>query len=268
MTIKDIHIAGQRIVIFGGPYSNLHALQAMKAKTDALSISHSDIICTGDIVGYCAYPEESIQFVKDWGIHCISGNVEFNLLDEADDCGCNFEEGSRCDIFSRQWFPFAKSKVSKNSLAYLATLPAFIRFTFFHKKYFVLHGSYQNTSEFIFKSTPWPVKESSFNSSKADTIIAGHCGLPFVDLKDDKTWINAGVIGMPANDGNPNTWFATLEKDSIRFEKLDYDHTAASYAVSSHPLPQSYARTLKDGLWDNCDILPPIETAAQGKVIF
>ena len=89
-------------------------------------------------MGYCAYPEEAIQFVKKWEIHATLGNVAFNLLEKADDCGCNFEEGSRCDLFSQEWFPFAKAKVSKDSLTYLSTLPEYIRFDYQRKKNFVL----------------------------------------------------------------------------------------------------------------------------------
>ncbi len=266
MTLHLENISGP-ILLFGGPYSNLHALIALKEKAVALRIPASNIICTGDIVGYCAFPDEAVQFVKDWGIHCIAGNVELNLREEADDCGCNFDEGSRCDLLSRQWFPFAKANISKDSLAYLHTLPAFIRFEHDNKNYFVLHGSHHNTSEFIFKSTPWKAKHNNFLTTEADVIIAGHCGLPFIDSIGNKTWINAGVIGIPANDGTTDTWYCILDGANATFHRLNYDHSSANKAMLQKPLPTSYAQTLIDGFWDNCDILPPEETKARGKRI-
>ena len=38
------------------------------------------------------------------------------LWDGAEDCGCDFREGSRCDNFSQLWYPYAQSKLSKSSL--------------------------------------------------------------------------------------------------------------------------------------------------------
>lgn len=253
-----------RLLLFGGPYSNLHALAALKKKAEVLQIPNANIICTGDLVGYCAFPDETVQFIKEWGIHSIAGNVEFNLREEADDCGCNFEEGSRCDLLSRQWFPFAKANISKDSLDYISTLPTFITFERNGKKYFVLHGSYENTSEFIFKSTPWHIKNDVLFMSESDVIIAGHAGLPFSETKDNMQWINAGVIGMPANDGTTDTWYATLDEDKVTFHRLSYNHIAANKAMQENPLPSSYAKTLLDGIWDNCDILPEEETTMQG----
>ena len=85
-----------KYLFFGGSYSNLHALETLKSIADELSITSDRIYHTGDIVGYCAFPEETISFVRDWNIHVIAGNVEIQLREGEDDCGCNFEEGSRC----------------------------------------------------------------------------------------------------------------------------------------------------------------------------
>jgi len=263
--IKEITVSNDDLLIFGGPYSNLHALQALRKVAEEKSIKPTQIICTGDIVGYCAFPDESVKFVRDWGIHTIAGNVEFNLRDEADDCGCNFDEGSRCDLLSRQWYPFAKSKISQEALTYLHNIPEFIRFEYHGKKYFVLHGSYENTSEFIFKSTNKEVKEKTLNVTNADVILAGHCGIPFSDDIENKRWLNAGVIGMPANDGKSNTWYCILSNGVPTFHQLQYDHHKANQAMLENPLPKSYAKTLVDGIWDNCDVLPEIESAMQGK---
>ncbi len=47
------------LLIFGGPYSNLAATQAILEKTESLNIKPSNIICTGDVVAYCAEPEQT-----------------------------------------------------------------------------------------------------------------------------------------------------------------------------------------------------------------
>lgn len=258
----------QPLLIFGGPYSNLEALKALKDITISKGIRKEQVICTGDIVGYCADPDECVQFIKDWGINVIAGNVELNLRDEADDCGCNFNEGSSCDLYSKMWYPYAKSNLSIDSLEYISTLPEHIRFTIGNYKGMVIHGSYENTSEFIFKSTPWERKKRQFELTQSDIIICGHSGIPFYQKNENLYWVNAGVIGMPANDGQTSTWYATLSLNEgvpeVQFHQLEYDFNKASEKMRSKPLPQTYADTLLSGIWDNCEILPEVETEQQG----
>jgi predicted phosphodiesterase len=260
-----------KLLLFGGVYSNLQALEGLKEIAKNLNVPNKNIICTGDIVGYCAQPEESVQLIKEWGIHSIAGNVEIQLREEQEDCGCDFSEDSRCDIFSRKWYPYAQTKVSENSLMWMKNLPNFITFTYNTKKVVVVHGSLFETSEFIFKSTPWVVKEKNFNKAGADIIIGGHCGLPFKDVNQKKVWLNPGVIGMPANNSSTKVWYAIVEViDSeiiIEHHSYSYNHNLASKLMENVELPASYAQTLKDGIWDNCDILPDSETNEQGKEI-
>lgn len=265
---KDIGQLEGKLLLFGGPYSNLHALQSLKQAADQAQIPAQNIICTGDIVGYCAYPSESLDFIRDWGIHAIYGNVEYNLIHDIDDCGCNFTEGGRCDLFSRQWYPYAKSRINEANQAYLNTLPEFITFGRQGKRYHVLHGGLEDTSAFIFASTEDQIKTTITEKTGADVIIGGHCGLPFIQqLSNGSWWLNAGVIGMPANDGKQTTWYAIADNNHISFHTLDYDHTAAANAMRQNGLPGSYANTLETGIWDNCEILPETEAKQQGRDI-
>ncbi|TYC12110.1 metallophosphoesterase family protein [Bizionia gelidisalsuginis] len=257
-----------KMLLFGGVYSNLQALEALKTIAEDLSISPENCICTGDIVGYCAQPEETVQLMKHWGAKSILGNVEEQLIEGANDCGCDFTEGSRCDSFSKLWYPYAQSKLSKDSLDYLKTLPDFLTFDYAGKKTTVVHGSTSLISEFIFKSTVWEFKKPHFEATESDIIIAGHCGLPFNETKDTKLWLNPGVIGMPANDGSPNVWYAILEEknNALTFSHhpLEYDYKLTNTLMSNGILPEAYAKTILSGIWDNTEILPQKESAMQG----
>lgn len=265
---KDIGRLVGKVLIFGGPYSNLHALQKMKSVADQLGIPPHNIICTGDIVAYCAFPSESLDLVEEWGIHAIYGNVEFNLVNDIGECGCNFKDGGRCDLFSRLWYPFAQSRMSPQNMLFLKTLPEFITFTHLNKSYHVLHGGLEDTSAFIFESTDKSIKEAILQKTGTDVIIGGHCGLPFTQqLSGGKYWINAGVIGMPANDGQIHTWYAVLNEGKLSLQTLQYDHSAAANAMRQNGLPGSYANTLENGIWDNCEILPETEARQQGREI-
>ena len=253
------------ILLFGGVYSNLEALKSLKR--EALKLGIKRFINTGDIVGYCAQPEACVNEIKTWPAAHILGNVEIQLKDGFDDCGCDFSEESPCDLMSKQWYPFAQKNTSKRSLQWFSTLPDQLTFTLCNKKVLVLHGGIKNVSEFIFKSTPWNIKQAYFDAYNVDVIIAGHCGLPFVDSKNGKHWINPGVIGMPANDNQQCTWYGILKKNSFELKPLEYNWQQTQTEMRAYKLPEPYALTLETGLWDNMDILPEAERKEQGIAI-
>ncbi len=260
---------GKRYLLFGGAYSNLHALKALKQEADRLGFEANEVICTGDVIGYCAFPDETVRFMQDWGALSIAGNVEEQLATGAEDCGCDFDSGGRCDTFSRQWYPFAQEQLSPESLSWVQSLPDHLSFELGGQSWLVLHGSYSARAGYVFESTPTESKLKQLNLSGADHVIAGHCGLPFVSEQSGRVWLNAGVIGMPANDADTRCWYAVLEEVDGRvhwsFHRLSYDHSSAATAMREKGLPEAYAQTLETGLWDNCEILPETETAAQGQ---
>lgn len=257
-----------KVLLFGGVYSNLQALEKLKSIAESENIPPENCICTGDIVGYCAQPEETVQLFKLWNAKTIAGNVEIQLREGAEDCGCDFRKGSRCDGFSQQWYPYAKSKLSKNSLEFMKTLPDHIEFEYAGKKVMVVHGSYFNTSEFIFKSTPWETKLPNFSVGKSDVIVGGHCGLPFFHQYENLLWLNPGVIGLPANDGTPRVWYAILDDINEGFNfnhhSFEYNYKLTSKLMQNGLLPPEYAQTLITGIWDNTEILPAFESGLQG----
>ena len=78
------------LLVFGGVYSNFQALEALLIMAEIHQIPSSNLICTGDVVAYCAQPEESVQKMNDLGIKSIAGNVELQLRDGLADCACDF----------------------------------------------------------------------------------------------------------------------------------------------------------------------------------
>lgn len=254
------------ILVFGGAYSNLQAVERLKEISDFLGFDASRIICTGDVAGYCAQPEETVQFVKNWGINVLAGNVEVQLREGKIDCGCNFEEGSRCDMFSRSWFPFTQQNLSKDSIAWMQTLSTYEERSQNGIAFSLIHGGKEDVSQFIFKSTPIEVKNQIFDEVKSDIILCGHSGIPFYQKIENKLWVNAGVIGMPANDGTNRCWFSIVDLETKEVEQhaFTYNHNLASKLMVDNGLPNEYAFTLYSGKWDNNDILPELETAQQG----
>jgi predicted phosphodiesterase len=257
------------LLVFGGPYSNLAATKAMKAEADRLGFTSDRILCTGDVVAYCAEPDETISLVRDWGIHVIAGNCEEQLAAGSADCGCGFEEGSACDLLAKGWYPYANTRVSADARAWMANLPATLDFGYGGLTFRVIHGGVAQTNKFIFAS------ETALLASEAalagtDVVIGGHCGLPFITACGPKqTWFNPGVIGMPANDGTAAVWFGviTVVSGGVQLEtrRLSYNHDGAAAALRRSGHANGYARTLVTGLWPSLDVLPATEKTATGR---
>jgi len=270
MDKKIVHIGKVhgKVLLFGGVYSNLQALEKLISLAEEEGVALENCICTGDIVGYCAKPEETVQLFQDWGAKSIQGNVEQQLFEGAEDCGCDFTVGSRCDGFSKTWYPYAQGRLSKASIDWMGELPNNITFEFAGKKVTVVHGAFDHISEFIFASSPASIKKQNFKHTKSDIIVAGHSGLPFHQEIDDSLWLNPGVVGMPANDGTPRVWYLILEemdgKIQYTHRYLEYDHKTTYQLMRDHHLPLEYAETLLSGLWDNMEILPEAEKRLQG----
>ena len=262
------------LLIFGGCYSNLQATQALQQWAKENHFRPEQCICTGDIVAYCGNPYETVELIRDWGVHCIQGNVEQSLAAKADDCGCGFEEGSTCDTLSRGWYPIADATITQTQRDWFKQLPEQLQFSVEGKSVQVVHGAASDTSRFMFASQPETDFLDEFailnakQNNETDVVIAGHSGLPFTKQIDNKQWHNSGALGMPANDGTQDVWFSVLESvdDEIIFthHRLKYDVESAYQDMLKNHLTQGYQQALKTGLWPSMGVLPEIEKQLQG----
>ena len=269
--LPKLSLADGPLLVFGGPYSNLAATEALRRIAGERAIPPERVICTGDVVAYCAEPEETAAAIEDWGIHVVQGNCEAQLAGDAEDCGCGFEDGTECDRLARGWYPFARARVSQPLKDWMGAMPAALAFTLSGARVRVIHGGVSETARFLFASDPKPVKAAELAQAGAELVIAGHCGIPFIErIGPGRVWFNPGVIGMPANDGTPDGWYGLIEHDragAVRLSthRLDYDARAAAAAMRRKGHANEYARSLVTGLWPSMDILPAAERASQGK---
>ncbi len=262
------------MLLFGGSYSNLDALLALKEYADKQAIKAHNIICTGDIVAYCGQPFETTEVIREWGIHVLMGNCEESFASNANDCGCGFESGTSCDLLSVEWYQFANKKLSNEQRQWFANLPRKLRFNFLNKKVEVVHGSVTSINQFLFSSSDDSLFIEQARASDADIIIAGHSGIPFSKKFEEKLWHNTGAIGMPANDGASNTWFSVLSPEKNNSEKikienfpLAYNFKHAAKAMQRAGLNNAYAAALTTGLWPSMDVLTSGEKSKKGIAI-
>ncbi|MDP2354622.1 MAG: metallophosphoesterase family protein [Beijerinckiaceae bacterium] len=260
--------ADDPLLIFGGAYSNLEATQAMLAEAARRGVAPANIICTGDVVAYCADAQATLDLVMQSGVRVVMGNCEESLAVSADDCGCGFEAGTACDLLSATWYAYAAKQVRDDQRAWMGALPRRLDIEIGGSRLAVIHGGVEQIAGYVFASTNAAEKSRQIALTGADGVIGGHCGLPFTQIIDGRLWHNAGAIGMPANEGAPRVWFSmvTPEGGGIRVSHhaLDYDHATAASKMRAAGLPMGYADALSSGLWPSLDVLPQTERRATG----
>lgn len=252
----DLGNLDDTIILFGGPYSNAQATQAL------ISVAAGrQMICTGDVVAYCGAPRETVAAIRAAGCPVVAGNCEIQLGSGAADCGCGFEEGTTCDLLSAGWYGYAASALSAGDKTWMAGLPDMLSFSHQGARYAVVHGGARDVARFI-----WPTSADAVFAQEwdfvtqaigpVDHIVSGHAGIPFVKETPQGRWINAGVIGMPPHDGAPQTRYAVLENGAVRIEALEYDVAGAAEDMRNASLPDGYREGLRSGYWPSEDVLP------------
>ncbi|PYG31591.1 metallophosphoesterase family protein [Pelagimonas varians] len=265
--VKHLFDSPEPVLVFGGPYSNLQATQAMRAVATQLGIPADRCICTGDVVAYCANPVETVREIRDWGCAVLAGNCEKQLAEEADDCGCGFGSGTTCDRLSASWYAFASAALDAEARTWMRELPDVLTFGHGSERVLALHGGLTDISRFLWPTSPNAAFSEELSAvrrqlqqgqsgGRITQVVAGHCGMVFDRNMDGMRWSNAGAIGMPPNDGTPATRYMILEGGNVSFNRLNYDHNAAAQAMETAGLTQGYHLALRNGDWPSEDVLP------------
>ncbi len=259
------------VLVFGGPYGNFEATQAVLAEAERRGIPPSRTICTGDIAAYCADPQATADLLRSLEIPIVRGNCEISLSEGSHDCGCGFKEGGACHLLSRDWYAYCAENLDPETKAWMGRLPRRIGFSMAGKKVLALHGGAKKVNRYLFSSSSKQDKRAEIDEAGADVVLAGHSGLPFIQEIDGRIWFNPGVVGMPANDGTPRVWFGVIAPNEagirIELRPLRYDHEKAAGKMAGKGLPRGYARALATGLWPSLDVLPAAERGNTGTPI-
>jgi len=257
-----------RLLVFGGPYSNLAATRAMLAQARRLGFGTEEILCTGDVIAYCGEPAETLDLIAASGIEVIMGNCEEALSANQDNCGCGFDAGTQCEVLSVQWFNFATGEVTQDQRHWMAGLPRQVLVEIGGRKLLATHASTSSINEFIFASSSAQDKLAQMVAAGVDGMITGHSGIAFAQVLSSRLWLNAGAIGIPANDGTARVWYAILENKpdgiDVQIRALTYDPSPAIKAMNERGLASGYRNSLSTGLWPSLDVLPETETAQAG----
>jgi hypothetical protein len=256
----------RRIAVFGGVYSNAHALAATLA--DARTRDVDAVFCLGDLGGFGPHPDRVFPLLRDGGVAVVQGNYDLAVAAGHPDCGCGYTD-PRDNHFARLSYTYTLSRTAAEHRRWMGGLPGHRRLTLGGRPALLCHGSPRGVSDFLWESTtPDGLVARLLDEARAEILLCTHTGLRWHRrLADGRHLVNVGVIGRPENDGVPRGWYALLTAApggdlDVEFVPVAYDHEALAREMEAEGLPPEFVETVRTGWWTTClEILPARERA-------
>jgi putative phosphoesterase len=236
-----------RIAVFGDVHGNSAATAATLAAIDGEK--PDEIVCLGDLVGYGARPNETIDLVRERGIPTIMGNYDDGVGFDRDDCGCAYKDAGERERgqASLMW---TRGVVTPERKAYLRELFPELRREVAGTRLRFVHGSPRRMNEYLFADRDERSLERIAAGSDCDVLIFGHTHVPWTRDIGGVRFVNAGSAGKP-KDGDPRACWVLLtvtpgEPVAVEYGRVPYDVAAMAAAIrAADDLPDHFAGDLE-----------------------
>lgn len=243
-----------RLALFGGVYSNHHALAAILA--DLARRSADAAFCLGDLGGFGPHPDLSAELLRASEVPMLRGNYDDSVGHDRGDCACGYTD-PRDRHFAQVSYDYTAARTAPEHKAWMRALPEQQRFEVAGRRVLLCHGSPRRVNEFLWDSACSDAfLEWLCETYAADVIACAHSGIHWHRaLPSGRHVVNAGAIGRPANDGHTAVWYALLELDRqvrVEFVPVDYDHEALAREMEEEKLPPEFVETIRTGWWTTC----------------
>jgi Calcineurin-like phosphoesterase superfamily domain len=255
-----------KILVFGGIYNNNYGLEAVLEA--ARRHGAEAIYCLGDFGGFGPHPDRVWPLLRQGDVRSIQGNYEASLSSGREDCNCGYAD-PRDNHFAEISYRYTATRCSTDFKAWMGTLPGRRRVRVGSRELLLVHGSPRRINEFLFHSTsPVAFLEVLLDEEACDGLLCTHTGLHWHrHLPSGRDVVNVGVIGRPANDGDPRVWYAVLseagERLGVELLPLRYDFQGLARDMRAEDLPEAFVDTILTGWWTTClEILPARERRA------
>ena len=254
------------IAVFGGVYSNHLALRALLEDVEKRDVS--EVYCLGDLGAFGPNPDKVFPLLRDAGVRVMRGNYDDSISRDLADCQCGYTD-PKDNYFARLSYQYTYHRTSPENRAWMASLPDRFERELGRMRVRFCHGSTRKMNEFLWESATSTVfLERLCGEAAADIVVGTHTGLHWERaLPSGRRFVNCGVIGRPANDGQTNVWYTLLEEQpgggvTVEFVPLRYDHEQLAAEMRAEDLPQEFVETIETGWWTTClEVLPARERA-------
>lgn len=238
-----------RIAILSDLHGNSAATAAVLAAIDA--VRPDAVYCLGDLVGYGARPNETIESIRERGIPTIMGNYDDGVGFDRDDCGCAYTDADERER-GQQSLVWTRNATRQENKAYLRTLLPEHRFEAEGTRIRLVHGSPRRRNEYLFEDRDPRSLARIAQGAGADVLVFGHTHQPWVREIEGVLFVNDGSVGKP-KDGDPRAAWAliTLEAGKpiqVAIRRVPYDIASMAAAIrAADGLPDHFARDLETG---------------------
>lgn len=235
-----------QLAVISDIHANLHALRAVWE--DIQAQNPDAVYCLGDLVGYGAYPNELIQFVREQNIPTLMGNYDEGVGFDMNDCGCVYKEPAQ-EARGHQSLLWTREVTTDENKAFLRSLPMQIRLEENRPRVLMVHGSPRRINEYLYEDRPRATFERLARVAGADVLLFGHTHLPYQKTISGTLFINTGSVGKP-KDGDPRAGYVLLRlgrRNRVEFRRIEYDVDAAAQAIRDSSLPGEFALDLESG---------------------
>ncbi len=210
-----------RILVISDVHANSEALRAVER--DAGSVDR--IVCAGDLVDDGTDPCGAIQWIRDHGAVCVSGNHDRHLLDV-------MEHEDLQEVRRRggwKWVHDNIEQLSAEDAAWLRKLPEQAAFEADGVSYILRHqmqeDSYAVPESLQAYDRCW--KEWHGPDAEKRRMIFGHTHRRCVHMLDEKSlWLNPGSVSYRRpDDDDKRAHYMVIEDGQIFFHAVSYDRS-------------------------------------------
>lgn len=233
-----------KVGIIADIHGNLHALEAVEKALEKENVE--EVWCLGDVVGYGAFPNECLEWVKGNAKRFVLGNHELAVL--------GFVDLSLLNDYAREAIAWTKKVLREDFRQFL--LEAKIQD--FTEKVQLVHDTPQSPGSMEYILNKSQAYRALINQQR-DVCFFAHTHIPAayslaagevveIDVSssftvDGRMLINPGSVGQPRNS-NPRASAIIYEGDLVRYLKVEYDTKAAAKSILKAGLPEFLAARL------------------------
>jgi len=233
-----------KVGIIADIHSNIHALKAVEAALAKENVE--EVWCLGDTVGYGAFPNECLEWVKNNVKRFVIGNHELAVLGFVD---LNF-----LNEYAKTAIKWTKEVLKEEFREFLLNA----KIQDFTNGFQLVHDTPKSpgSMEYILS------KEDAYLAlikQQRDVCFYAHTHIPAaysllggdaieIDVSspftvEGRMLINPGSVGQPRN-GDPRSSFIVYKNGYVRYVKIEYDTKSAAKAILKAGLPEFLAARL------------------------
>ena len=216
-----------RYGIYSDIHGNLEALQAVLESMQALGVERR--ICLGDLVGYCANPNECVDLIREKSDLVILGNHDSVALGR--------ETSENFNFYARRAIEWTRENLSKESVDFLNGLSYLQN----EGELCFVHASPRSPADWYYV-TSLDDAVDAFSFFRQRICFVGHTHWPVIVVmegeqsfricdtlsytleKGQRMLVNVGSVGQP-RDRNPQASWTICDSESLSVEivRVPYD---------------------------------------------